>query len=163
MDVFPVGWRDFLVKEISEPVEHTLRVVLSEATVSRDAVQISDLGRSAYPLDHTNNSRFIQVVWTKCISYSVLNESFTSVGPSKDASGKYISMLEIIDPSDYIEYLKKISFADQVFPGPFSHYRLFTLTHNIDVVSLCPPVFSEVGSHEINPVVITTQQLQARP
>lgn len=163
MNEFPNGWRDFFVKEVSEPVEHTFRVVLAEARVSQAAEQIIELGHAALPLEHDTNESFIEIIWKDCISYSLLDESYTSVGPTKSSDGSYISMLEIFDQSDYIDYLKKVSFADHVYPGPFKHYRLSSLTHIIDVISIYPPVFKNIKSSEVNQMKITTRQFQALP
>lgn len=163
MNEFLKGWRNFFVKEISEPVEHILRVVLVEAEMSQAAEQISDLSCAALPLKHDATDSFIEVLWKGCISYSLLNESYTSVGPNQSSDGSHISMLETFDQSDYIDYLEKISFANQVYPGPFKHYRLSSLTHIIDVISLCPPVFRKIRSNEVNQMKITTRQFQALP
>jgi hypothetical protein len=163
MNEFPNGWRDFFIKEISEPVEHIFRVVLVEAEVSQDAEQISELSCAALPLEHDATDRFIEIIWKDCISYSILNEIYTSVGPKNSTDGSYISMLETFDQSDYIDYLKKISFADRFYPGPFKHSRLSSLTHIIDVISLCPPVFRKIRSNEVDQMKITTRQFQALP
>jgi hypothetical protein len=148
MEEFPAGWIDLFVQQIREPALHVLRVIVAEPKASPHSERIGVGDLTGHRLCIGADSLFIELTWHEVVSYHVLMESYTSVGPRKTDDGKYVSMLEVIKDSSFIAHLSTISFASDDYPGPLKHYRLITLTHIIDVISVISPVFRKLSSFE---------------
>lgn len=132
-----------IVRQICEPRENVLQVIVQEAAVNHEPVSIhvgeaviQDLKR----IESTESSRVFQLTWDKYIAYSVRNESFVTLDESEIvASGR---LLRIYSKSTFLEYVSRATFAKQEHPGPYSHFQICSENHIVDVVSTEAPDIS---------------------
>jgi len=125
----------------------TLRLVLLEATEG-GAVDAAKLGidsppeltgilKGARAIEHLPGCRIFGIRWSTYIAYSVVNESYASGEPeTSDGSGKLFK--EYIR-SEYLNYMRKASWACDDHPGPYKHWAAYCLNHVVDVASPSEP------------------------
>jgi len=125
------------VREISEPQENVLRLVLQEAEVSSETVSHEIGGtviENLHPVEPTERSRTFELTWKQYIAYSVTNESFAS--PDDDsavrASGR---LFRTYSKSHFLNFVSRATIASEQYPGPFKHFCLVSEMHVIDIVS----------------------------
>jgi hypothetical protein len=123
-------------REISEPRENVLRIVVQEATVSQveEPIQVGRQTITGRRVRSNASHRMFEVLWERYIAYSVLNESFSTVDPEGTIreSGK---RFRVYLKSSFLEHIERSSIATHEYPGPFKHYSLVCENHIIDVVA----------------------------
>lgn len=128
--------RYLFMRQIEEPSDNRLRLVIEEAdaspeTVSREVcgVEFSDLR----PIESTDQSRIFELTWNSYIAYSVRNESFTTVDDyEKIESGK---LAVVYSKSRFLDFVTSGTFACDEHPGPFHHFGFNCQNHIIDVAA----------------------------
>jgi hypothetical protein len=129
------------VREISEPEENVLRLVLQEAEASAETVSrkiggtvIEDL----HVVGPTERSRTFELKWRQYIAYSVRNESFASPDDDSEvrASGR---LLRTYSKSHFLDFVSRATIAGEQYPGPSIHFCVVSENHVIDVVSTQMP------------------------
>jgi hypothetical protein len=134
------------LREISEPRDNEIRLVIEEASVGseRTSVKIGDTELTDLrPIQSTDQSRLFEIVWKKYVAYSVLNESFAL--PNEREGVIAGSLVEICSTSRFLDYVSKATWASNEFPGPLDHIRINCLNHTVDVVSVDPPRYVDCG------------------
>jgi hypothetical protein len=131
------------VRQICEPRENVLQVIVQEAAVNHEPVSVQ-VGEAVIKnlkrIESTESSRIFQLTWDKYIAYSVRNESFVTLDDSEIVtSGR---LLRIYSKSTFLEYVSRATFANQEHPGPYSHYQICSENHIVDVVSTEEPGIS---------------------
>lgn len=124
------------LKEISEPEDNSLRVVIEEAIAGDKSGVVSDAGLSGNEIIVTDESRVFEIYFDSYIGYSVVDESLALPDDSEVFDGRIFCVYE---KSNYLDYLKKASFASEDHPGPFVHYGFNCLNHIIDIASTDEP------------------------
>ena len=132
---------------LSESEEGKLRIVLHEAkaggppTTERLAEEplpeLRSILASSSAIVHGPGCSVFELVWPSYIGYSVENESYASPEP-KESVGEG-RLLVVYTQSQYLNYLSKVSFAEQDYPAPFRHWALGCLDHIVNVVSTEAP------------------------
>jgi hypothetical protein len=125
------------VREISEPEENMLRLVLQEAEISSETVSHQISGtviENCHPVGPTGHSRTFELTWRQYVAYSVTNESYAS--PDDDtavrASGR---LFRIYSKSHFLNFISRATIASEQYPGPFKHFCVVSEMHVIDIVS----------------------------
>ncbi|EDT39039.1 conserved hypothetical protein [Burkholderia ambifaria MEX-5] len=125
----------------------TFRLVLLEATEG-GAVDAAKLGLPSPPeladilkrgraIEHLPGCRIFDIRWSSYIAYSVVNESYASGEPeTSNGSGKLF--VEYIR-SEYLDYMRKASWACDDHPGPYKHWAAYCLNHVVNVASPSEP------------------------
>ena len=125
----------------------TFRLVLLEATEG-GAVDAAKLGfdsppgltgilKGARAIEHLPGCRIFDIRWSSYIAYSVVNESYASGEPeTSDGSGK---LFKEYMRSEYLNYMRKASWACDDHPGPYKHWAAYCLNHVVDVASSSEP------------------------
>lgn len=138
--------------EIGETEDWYLRLVFAEAIVAdiyglaskeelpNDAVR--ELVNSSQPIEVTKNSKVYEILFEDYITYSVINESYISGSEDEEYTG---SLARVYTKSDFLDYIKKVTFATQEFPGPFKHYGFCCGDHVIDVASVEAPSIRKIN------------------
>jgi hypothetical protein len=131
------------VRQICEPRENVLQVIVQEAAVTHEPVSVQ-VGEAVIQnlkrIESTESSRVFELTWDKYIAYSVRNESFVTLNESEIvASGR---LLRIYSKSTFLEYVSRATFANQEHPGPYSHFQICSENHIVDIVSTEEPGIS---------------------
>lgn len=124
------------LKEISEPEDNCLRVIIEEAITGNKLEVVSDTGLSGNEIAVTDESRIFEIYFDSYIGYSVIDESLALPDDSEVFDGRIFCVYE---KSNYLDYLRRSSFASDDHPGPFVHYGLNSLNHIIDIASADEP------------------------
>jgi len=129
------------VREISEPEENVLRLVLQEAEASSETVSRKIGGtviQNLHVVGPTERSRTFQLRWNQYIAYSVRNESFASPDDDSElrASGR---LFRIYVKSHFLDFVSRATIAAEQHPEPSTHFCVVSENHVIDVVSTQMP------------------------
>lgn len=133
---------------ISEPDEGGLRLVIHEAkaggpvddaTLAAEPLkEVQELLRGCSAITHGPGCRVFEVMWDSYIAYAVENESYARGEPA-DSVGQGRLFIEYTK-SAYLDYVAKVSFASEAYPGPHKHWSVLCLDHIVNVVSTDAPV-----------------------
>jgi len=124
----------FLIR-IEEPHENKLRIVVQASELHPELARDIVFGEvnlgPGTPILPTGP--IFEISWPKnqYIAYQVLNESYGRADDS-EFTGNH---LRIYARSPFLDFLQATSIASQAFPGAFSHYRIFSENHVIDIAS----------------------------
>jgi hypothetical protein len=127
------------VREIAEPSENSLRLMVEEAFVLPAEVTVAVGGTEitgGHPIRSVEGSRLFEIIWDRYVAYSVRNESYVSRDESEEFSGRFA---RIYSKSHFLDYVSRATFAKSEYPGPLQHIGLVSECHIIDVVSTEPP------------------------
>ncbi|CAB3638639.1 hypothetical protein LMG24238_00074 [Paraburkholderia sediminicola] len=127
--------------------DRTLRLVLLEATEGGpvDAAklgfdsppELTGILKGARAIEHLPGCRIFDIRWSSYIAYSVVNESYASGEPeTSDGSGK---LFKEYMRSEYLNYMRKASWACDDHPGPYRHWAAYCLNQVVDVASPSEP------------------------
>lgn len=141
--------RYIFLREISEPDENVLRLVIEEGRLGEqitkedleealDEVEetINSIILGSYPVVSDENCFAYEIVFETYVAYSVRNESFCSFDEYEQFSG---SVFRNYSKSRFLDYIKVSTFAAEDFTGKFNHYGIIMARHNIDVASEVEP------------------------
>jgi len=140
------------VLEIGETKDWQLRLVIVEAIVAdiyglankeeqpNDAIR--ELVNSSRPVEVTKNSKVYEVLFEDYITYSVINESYVSGSENEEYTG---NLARVYTKSNFLDYVRKATFATQEFPGPFKHYGFCCGDHIVDVASVEAPNIRKIN------------------
>jgi hypothetical protein len=124
------------LRDIGEPEENVLRLVLHEGKVSPQSESLEIAGTKIDGLHRVytgTNSRLIELVWRKYVAYGVTNESFAvEDGITSPDSGK---LLRRYSKSAFLDYIAHATLATDMYPGPYTHVEVVAENHIVDVVS----------------------------
>jgi hypothetical protein len=131
------------LRDISEPSDNSLRLVVEEARVNRSKIgkglslpdQFSELLRDASPIEATEGCRTLELQWDHYVAYLVTEEVVGSAGDHRDEvyTG---NLLRVYSKSEFLDYLGRNTGGHI---EPVTHYKLICLNHLIDVASYGPP------------------------
>ncbi|MBY8821880.1 hypothetical protein [Sphingomonas colocasiae] len=131
---FPSGRRMFFVRELHEPVELRLRVVIAEGGVTRTDDGIFMGERTEIGTIDVNPAQpVIELVWDNYATYLVQAEHFHIAEDVEPAS-----MLSERGASPLLDYVRETTFAEAIV-GELRHWTLSCMHHIIHVVSAIPP------------------------
>ena len=109
---------------ISEPGRNSLRLVVEELQVGFQP--------AAQKIEHTESCRVFEIKWKTYIAYAVLNESYAHVKEDEVYEGR---LVRVYAKSNFLEHIRRETFADERRPGPFTHVALVCMHHIVHVVS----------------------------
>jgi hypothetical protein len=127
------------LRDITEPRENSLRLVLEEAFVLPEEATVAVGGTEiagGHPIRSVEGSRLFEIVWDFYVAYSVRNESYVTRDESEEFSGR---LARIYSKSHFLDYISRATFARNEHPGPPRHIEFVSECHIIDVVSTEPP------------------------
>ena len=131
---------DYLcLREISEPTDNCLRMVIEEAGVVGEEVTMEIAGvtfTKLHPIKSTKGSRRFEMIWDTYVAYSVRNESYSSADKREIFEGERI---RVYSKSNFLEFIKQATFATDAYPGPYQHVQVVCLDHVVDVAAVNPP------------------------
>lgn len=131
------------LRDISEPNDNALRLVVEEARVNSSKTgpvsvlpdQFSEILKDASPIEATEGCRMLELRWDHYVAYLVTEEV---VGSSGDHFEEVYSgnLLRLYSKSQFLDYLDRNTGGHV---EPLKHYKLICLNHLIDVASYEPP------------------------
>jgi len=134
--------KNLLLTNIFEPEENSLQLEIS-VTKLDDLKELTingtDFGLATEIIN--DNTNIFKIVFQSYIGYSVINESYDDNGLNEIYKGK---SFRIYDKSNFLNYLKSETFATHEYPGKFSHYKIITLNHTINVASQEKPIIEKI-------------------
>ncbi|MDY2588513.1 hypothetical protein [Winogradskyella aquimaris] len=90
---------------------------------------------------HNENSEIFKITFDRYIAYSVINESYESLGGTEYVGEK----IRTYNKSNFLDYVKADTFASADYPGEFKHYAFISLNHIVNVVSTVEPKIEKVN------------------
>lgn len=131
------------LRDISEPSDNSLRLVVEEARVNHSEAgtasalpdQFSEILKGASLIEATEGCRTLELRWDHYVAYLVTEEVVGSAGDRRDEV--YIgNLLRVYSKSHFLDYLAHNTGGHI---EPLTHYKLICLNHLIDVASYGPP------------------------
>ena len=127
------------LREISEPEDNSLRLLIEEARASDvsenmtiDNVTLQGLRK----IEHDDSCRTFEVTWDTYICYSVVNESYVN----SDKPGTYTGQrVRSYSESPFLEYIRNATFASADYPGPYKHIAVLCENHIVEVAATVEP------------------------
>jgi hypothetical protein len=127
------------LREICEPEENSLRLVIEEMRVGDVAedlvVGATNLGPTRR-IEHTEACRVFEIIWGTYIAYCVVNESYALGGKSDIYEGR---RFRVYSKSLFLDYVRTDTFGDDQYPGPSKHIGISCGNHIVNVVSVSDP------------------------
>lgn len=137
------------VREICEPGDNSLRIVVQEAVVNRaktgpqleadgypsQVLQETGVIEDAHPIESTASCWTLQLYWKHYVAYLVTEECVGSCGEYDDEkfTGR---LLRRYSKSHFLEHLARDTGGHT---RPLLHFKVICLNHLIDVASEEPP------------------------
>ena len=136
--------RNIFLTKIFEPEENSLEFELTMGIVGEleksHKILGVDIGPSR-PVYHNENSEIFKITFDQYIAYSVINESYESLGGTEYVGEK----IRTYKKSYFLDYVKADTFATSDYPGEFKHYAFITLNHIVNVVSTVEPKIEKIN------------------
>lgn len=142
--------RYLYLRELSEPQDNALRLVVQEAVVNAagsvlshpELPELEKTLKDASLIESTDECRSFELVWRRYVAYLVTEECAGSCGSYEDElfSGK---LLRVYTKSHFLEHLARDTGGHT---EPVLHYKLACLNHLIDVAAYAPPEVTQLGS-----------------
>jgi hypothetical protein len=131
------------LRELSEPRDNSLRLIVEEAVNNRSAAPSTKSGdpglarilRETWPIESVEGCKRFEVSWAQYAAYLVTEELVGSAGKYDDEvyTGR---LARVYTKSHFLDYLSRNSGGH---PEPILHYKLICLNHLIDIGSYAPP------------------------
>jgi len=132
------------LRELSEPRDNSLRIVVEEAVLGRDASSGSDLAslpelaeimKDGRLIESTEGCKTFELPWPHYVAYLVTEECVGSCGEYDDETytGK---LFRVYAESHFLNHLARDTGGHV---EPVQHYKLTCLNHLVDVAAYAPP------------------------
>jgi hypothetical protein len=137
------------LRELAEPRDNSLRLVVQEAIVNPDGVvglrpelpELAELLRGTSPIESTEAARSFELTWKHYVAYLVTEELVGSCGHYDDEvfTG---SVFRMYTKSHFLEHLARDTggHTEQLL-----HFKLVCLNHLIDVAAYDAPEVKQIG------------------
>lgn len=117
-----------------------LRIVVAEGFKSPRPENIQ-VGRhtikDVYALDTSENSRLVEVYFSRPIAWQLVDESFTSADEYEIRDDN--CALQVLTQSRYLDHVRAHHGWFEDIRGPGTHYRVWTEDEVVDIVACDPP------------------------
>jgi len=137
------GAKYLFLRDISEPEENSLRLVVEEAiadhtqTISTTdpASPFAEILKGASPVKAVEGCRRFELQWSRYVAYLVTEETVGSAGSYEDEvyTGK---LFRVYSKSHFLDLLARDTGGHF---EPILHYKLICQNHLIDVAAYSPP------------------------
>ena len=144
------------LRELSEPRDNSLRLIVEEAILNRSGIVHSDLPelanilKGASPIESVAGCKTFELYWKSYAAYLVTEElvGSSAIGGYEDEafSGK---LLRTYTKSHFLDHLARDTGGHF---EPLQHYKLICLNHIIDVAAYAPPEVRVIGGTPNLPV-----------
>ena len=118
-----------LVVSLADDIEHNLRVVVTQSFPRED-----------------DPDDYWEVSFAGYVLFMERDESYTVPDDCEVSRGRW---LEVLERSRLMDHLSSYTFADNLFPGPLTHYRVCGEDHVVDVVTAAAPQVRRLSADEV--------------
>jgi hypothetical protein len=137
----------FYLRELSEPRDNSLRLVVEEAVVNHSgvsrgtpellALELASILKGASPIEPVEGCRTFEIYWKRYAAYLVTEELVGSNAANGYDDESYTGrILRLYSKSHFLNHLAQDTGGHI---DPFQHYKLICLNHLIDVAAYAPP------------------------
>ena len=128
------------LREIGEPVDNSLRLVIEEAKADgppedRELLP-GKIVSGLRSIESDRACRLFEIEWPSYVANSVRDERFTQIDNDEVWRGRLFCEFS---KSHFLEYVKRATFASADYPGLLRHWGINCLNHIVDVVSTVEP------------------------
>jgi hypothetical protein len=137
------------LKELTEPRDNSLRLVVQEAVVNPGGLvrphpelpELRQLLRGASPIESTDSCRTFELTWKRYVAYLVTEECVGSCGHYDDEmySG---NVFRVYTKSHFLEHLSRDTGGHT---ESILHFKLTCLNHLVDVAAYTVPEIRQIG------------------
>ena len=137
------------LRELSEPQDNALRLVVQEAVVNPagsvrsshpELPELEKILGGSSPIESTEACRTFELTWKRYVAYLVTEECVGSCG--QDADEIYTGKLfRVYTKSHFLEHLSRDTGGHT---QAILHYKLTCLNHLIDVAAYAPPDVKQI-------------------
>jgi hypothetical protein len=138
------------LRELSEPRDNSLRVVVEEAIVNHSRVLGSDMPeprsilKDASPIESVECSKVFELRWQRCAAYLVTEELVGSNAVNGYDDECYTGrLLRVYSRSHFLDHIARDTGGHI---EPLQHYKLICLNHLIDIAAYAPPETRLIGT-----------------
>jgi hypothetical protein len=139
------------LRELSEPRDNSLRLVVEEAVCGRSAStgsaqaelpELAEIMKDGWLIESTEGCRTFELFWKHYVAYLVTEECVGSCGRYEDETytGK---VLRMYTASHFLNHLARDTGSHI---EPIQHYKLTCLNHLVDVAAYAPPEIRLIGT-----------------
>ena len=137
------------LRELSEPRDNSLRLVVQEAIANPDGLvhphpelpELEEILRGSSLIESTDACRVFELTWERYVAYLVTEECVGSCGQDDDEvyTGQLFRMYT---KSHFLEHLSRDTggHTESVL-----HFKLTCLNHLVDVAAYAPPEVKQIG------------------
>lgn len=145
-EIKAINEADYLfLQYVSEPEVNLLALIVEEGMLSGN-IESTEITRDVQRIVSAPYCRSYEILWENYVSYNIMNESYGIVAHDQIYEGK---KWRIYSKSEYMNFIKKTSFASEEYPGPLTHWCILTEHHLIDVISWKEPKIRLLEPDEI--------------
>lgn len=153
--------RYLYLRELGEPRDNSLRLVVEEAVVNRASVasfhpELEAILKDASPIESVEGCRIFEIHWKHYAAYLVTEELVGSNSVTGYDDENYTGkILRVYTRSHFLDHLTRDTGGHT---DPIQHYKLVCLNHLIDVAAYAPPevrVVAEKSEHAPLPQRLT--------
>lgn len=133
------------LRELSEPRDNSLKLVVEEAVVNHAGVltpellppELDSILTGASPIESIEGCRLFEIYWRRYAAYLVTEESIGSNAPAGYEDESYTGrLLRFYSKSHFLDHLARDTGGHI---EPVLHYKIICLNHLIDVAAYGPP------------------------
>ncbi|RZJ69638.1 MAG: hypothetical protein EOO47_23910 [Flavobacterium sp.] len=135
--------KDIFISEIHEPFQNELRFIITIGQVStfEEDVFIGEAKLGPMRRIEINEaSPQFTIYFDDYICYNVINESFESLGGDNFIGNN----IRIYSNSNFLEYIRRDTFATVDYPGEFKHYCFISHNHLINIATVSQPKIDRI-------------------
>jgi hypothetical protein len=129
-----------------------LRIIVAEgfrAAEPEDITIGNHVIKGTYAINTSEQSRLVEVRFSRPIAWQLVDESFTSADPYEVREDRFA--LQVLTQSRYLDYVQaNHGWFKDVGRGPAKHYRVWTENEVIDVVACEAPAVALHEGHITN-------------
>jgi hypothetical protein len=150
--------RYLYLRELSEPKDNSLRIIVEEAVANRAAThsvqtqlpELAEMVKDSFPIESIEDCKRFELSWSSYVAYLVTEECVGSCGESTDEiyTGK---LFRVYTKSHFLDHLARDTGAHS---RPIQHYKLTCLNHLVDIGSYDPPEIRQTQPISASPLRI---------
>ena len=131
------------LRELSEPRDNSLKLVVEEAVVNRSGIvrpnlpELEAIMNDASPIESVEGCKIFELYWKRYAAYLVTEELVGSNASNGYDDECYTGRLFRVYSKSH--FLAHISLDTGGHIEPFQHYKVVCLNHLIDVAAYAPP------------------------
>jgi hypothetical protein len=144
--------RYVFLRDLSEPRDNSLRLVVEEAVlnhsgfVAPDLPELANIIRDASPIESIEGCRTFELYWKHYAAYLVTEELVGSNAELGYADESYTGkILRVYSESHFLDHIGRDTGGHT---EPLQHYKIVCLNHLIDVAAYAPPEVQMLSTEE---------------